>query len=58
MPKYDIFANIYDISLYSTLVRMRSQIEKSIEEFARKIDVAAHSNQSVIKGYRGMQKIS
>jgi hypothetical protein len=33
------------------LVRMRSQIEESIEEFDRKIDVATHSNQSVIKGY-------
>jgi hypothetical protein len=30
---------------------MRSQIEESTEEFARKIDVATHSNQSVIKGY-------
>ena len=42
---------VYYISLNHTLVRMRSQIEESIEEFARKIDVATHSNQSVIKGY-------
>jgi hypothetical protein len=30
---------------------MRSQIEESIEELQRKIDVATHSKQSVIKGY-------
>jgi hypothetical protein len=44
------------ISLYHTLLRMRSQIEKSIEELARKIDVATHSKQSVINGY-GQPKI-
>jgi hypothetical protein len=31
---------------------MRSQIEESIEELARKINVATHSKQSVIKGYK------
>ena len=39
------------ISLYHTLLRMRSQIRESIEELHRKIDVATHSKQSVIKGY-------
>jgi hypothetical protein len=37
---------------------MRSQIEESIEEFARKIDVATHSKQSVIKGYRYIGKLT
>ena len=39
------------ISLYYTLLRMRSQIGESIEELHRKIDVATHSKQSVKKGY-------
>ena len=45
------------ISLYHTLLRMRSQIGESIEESHRKIDVGTHSNQSVIKGYK-LQSIS
>ena len=40
------------ISLYNTSVRMRSQIEESKEGCAKKIDVATHSNHSVIKKYR------
>ena len=45
-----IFVRLFAF-IYHTLVRIRSQIEESIEEFDRKIDVATHSNQSVIKGY-------
>jgi hypothetical protein len=41
------------ISLYHTLLKMRSQIGESIEELHRKIDVATHSKQSMIKGYLG-----
>jgi hypothetical protein len=43
--------DIQEISLYHTLLRMRSQIGESIEELDIKIDVTTHSKQSVIKGY-------
>ena len=40
------------ISLYHTLVRMRSHVDFSIEFFY----LATHSNQSVIKGYAVLEK--
>ena len=43
--------DIKGISLYHTLLRMRSQIGESIEELHKKIDVTTHSKQSVIEGY-------
>ena len=49
--------NFFSISLNHTLLRMRSQIGESIEELHRKIDVATHSKQSVIKGYYVNKKI-
>jgi hypothetical protein len=44
-------SHFFGISLYHTLLRMRSQIGESIEESHRKIDVATHPKQSVINGY-------